>query len=174
MGWEPHAEQLAGEVTEPMSRWRPLVASTPRHVFVPHWWQWADPEGWTAREGEADEQRWMSAAYSDRTLITRLGPAHADHAQPGEHPSGRPTSSATQPGLVVQMYRHAGITDGADILDVGTGSGYGCVIVPGVQDSAGGGVMSLPVWRRDIPTWPPLKNVIERDSCHLCAISVTN
>lgn len=129
MDWEPHAGRLAGEVTDPMSRWRPLVASVPRHVFIPRWWQWADPGSWTACDGSADEQRWMKAAYCDRTLITRLGPAHADHALPGDHPSGRPTSSATQPGLVVQMYLHAGITDGADILDVGTGSGYGCALL---------------------------------------------
>lgn len=129
MDWETHAKQLSVEVTDPMSRWRPLVAATPRHVFVPRWWRWTGPEGWTACDGEADQQRWMNAAYSDRTLITRLGTAHADHAQPGDHPSGRPTSSATQPGLVVQMYRHAGITDAADILDVGTGSGYGCALL---------------------------------------------
>ncbi len=127
--WEPHAGRLTGEVTEPMSRWRPVVASTPRHVFVPRWWQWLDPGGWTVREGTADEPRWMAAAYSDRTLLTRLGVLHADHARPGDHPAGRPTSSATQPGLVVQMYRHAGITDGVDVLDVGTGSGYGCALL---------------------------------------------
>jgi protein-L-isoaspartate O-methyltransferase len=129
MEWEPHARWLAGEVTDPMSRWRPLVASTPRHIFVPNWWHWTDSAGWTACAGDADERRWLDAAYGDRTLITRLGTAHADHAKPGDHPSGRPTSSATQPGLVVQMYRHAGLTDDADILDVGTGSGYGCALL---------------------------------------------
>lgn len=129
MDWEPHAERLAGDVTDPVSRWRPLVASVPRHVFIPRWWQWSDPGGWTVCDGQTDEQRWMDVAYCDRTLITRLGPAHADHALPGDHPSGRPTSSATQPGLVLQMYRHAGITDRADILDVGTGSGYGCALL---------------------------------------------
>lgn len=129
MEWEPHAERLASEVTDPMSRWRPLVASMPRHVFVPRWWEWTDPGGWTACDGEADERHSVHAAYIDRTLITRLGTAHADHAEPGDHPSGRPTSSATQPGLVVEMYRHAGITDDVDILDIGTGSGYGCALL---------------------------------------------
>lgn len=127
--WEPRAGRLAGEVTDPMSRWRRLVASVPRHVFVPRWWAWADPDGWTARDGQTDEQLWADAAYSDRTLVTRLGAVHADHARPDSHPGGRPTSSATQPGLVVAMYRHAGITDDADVLDVGTGSGYGCALL---------------------------------------------
>jgi protein-L-isoaspartate O-methyltransferase len=33
------------------------------------------------------------------------------------------------PGLVVAMYRHATITDDSDVLDVGTGSGYGCALL---------------------------------------------
>jgi protein-L-isoaspartate O-methyltransferase len=128
-GWERHAEQLAAEVTDPVSRWRPLVASTPRHIFVPHWWQRDDPGGWTVHDGHADEQQWIAAAYSDRSLVTRVGTAHADEAAPGDHPAGRPTSSSTQPGLVVQMYQHAAITGTEDILDVGTGSGYGCALL---------------------------------------------
>src|SRR5215472_18830807 len=71
----------------------------------------------------------MRAAYSDRTLITQLGTLHADHARPGDRPDGRPTSSATQPGLVVAMCRHAGISDGSRVLDVGTGSGYGTALL---------------------------------------------
>jgi len=129
MDWESCAARLAAEVTDPMSRWRAAVTSVPRHVFVPRWWAWADPGGWTARDGEADAQQWVNAAYCDRTLITRLGTAHADHASPGSYAVGRPTSSATQPGLVVAMYRHAGLTDNVDVLDIGTGSGYGCALL---------------------------------------------
>jgi protein-L-isoaspartate O-methyltransferase len=98
-------------------------------VFVPRWWRRLDQDGWTLRDGQADPQRWLSAAYSDRTLVTRVGTTHADQARTGDHPRGWPTSSATQPGLVVQMYRHAGVADGVDILDVGTGSGYGCALL---------------------------------------------
>ncbi|MGH3156777.1 MAG: methyltransferase domain-containing protein [Streptosporangiaceae bacterium] len=54
---------------------------------------------------------------------------HADHAQPGRPYPGWPTSSSTGPGLVVAMYRHAHIFDGADVLDVGTGTGYGCALL---------------------------------------------
>ena len=127
--WKPEAARLAAEVAGPVSRWRGPVASTPRHLFVPRWWRYLDPDGWTLRDGSADERRWMRAAYSDRSLVTRIGAQHADHASPGDHPAGRPTSSSTMPGLVVRMYRHAQLGDGADILDVGTGSGYGCALV---------------------------------------------
>ncbi|WP_439679601.1 methyltransferase domain-containing protein [Embleya sp. MST-111070] len=38
------------------------------------------------------------------------------------------TSSSTLPTLVVNMYRHARLYEGADLLDVGTGSGYGTAL----------------------------------------------
>ncbi|MFI5063272.1 MAG: methyltransferase domain-containing protein [Streptosporangiales bacterium] len=129
MDWEPEAATLAAQVTDPASRWRGPVSSTPRHLFVPRWWRHLEPHGWTLRQGIADERRWMTAAYSDRSLVTRVGARHADHASPDDHPAGRPTSSSTMPGLVVRMYQHAQLGDGADILDVGTGSGYGCALL---------------------------------------------
>ncbi|MCO5994475.1 methyltransferase domain-containing protein [Actinoallomurus rhizosphaericola] len=124
MDWHSHAQRLAGEVTDPVSRWREPVAATPRHVFVPRWW-----ENRVLRNGPDNEAAWFEAAYSDRTLVTRLGPLHADAAEPDDRPEGLPTSSATLPSLMVRMYRHGRLFDGADILDVGTGSGYGCALL---------------------------------------------
>src|SRR5690606_41567004 len=49
----------------------------------------------------------------------------AGPAAPGQTRHGRPTSSATMPGLTVRMYEHALIAPGMRVLDVGTGSGYG-------------------------------------------------
>lgn len=137
MDWKPHADRLASEVSHPVSRWRPVVAAMPRHVFVPHWWAWSargDGPGadrWELRDGPADTGAWLEAAYRNGSLVTQVGPLHADHAGPGDRTSGLPTSSATLPGLVVQMLRHALITDGMDVLDVGTGSGYGCAVLAG-------------------------------------------
>jgi protein-L-isoaspartate O-methyltransferase len=133
--WKPHADRLAGEVTHPVSRWRPVVATVPRHVFVPRWWAWSAPgdgpgaDTWELRDGPADPGAWLETAYSNRSLVTRAGPLHADHATPGDRPAGLPTSSSTLPGLIVQMARHALITGGMDVLDVGTGSGYGCAVL---------------------------------------------
>ena len=119
--WESEAARLAAQVTASMSRWRGPVSSTPRHLFVPHWWRHLDLDGWTLRDGPADERRWIKAAYSDRSLVTSVGAQHADHASAGDHPTGRPTSSSTMPGLVVRMYQHAQLGDGADVLDVEIG-----------------------------------------------------
>jgi len=133
--WKSHADRLASEVTHPVSRWRPAVASVPRHLFVPRWWAWSEPgagfhfDVWELRDGPDDPGEWADAAYSDRWLVTRVGPSHADDAQAADRPSGLPTSAAIPPSLVVRMLRHARITDDADVLDVGTGSGYGCAVL---------------------------------------------
>jgi protein-L-isoaspartate O-methyltransferase len=134
VNWKPRAALLASEVTHLVSRWRPVVAAVPRHVFVPRWWAWAEPgrlwhDSWQLRDGSADVAKWLDTAYSDRSLVTQIGELHADHANPADRPIGRPTSSGTMPGLLVQMYRHAIIADGADVLDVGTGSGYGTALL---------------------------------------------
>lgn len=126
MDWKPHAQRLAEQVTDRVSRWREPIATTPRHLFVPRWW-----EHRTLRDGPSDERRWLRAAYSDDTLVTKLGALHADHARPGDHPAALPTSSSTLPSLVLRMYRHGRLFDGAQILDVGTGSGYGCALLAG-------------------------------------------
>lgn len=128
MDWQHHAAQLAGAVAHPSSRWHGPIAATPRHPFVPHWWRYLPASGWTRRDGAADPGRWCSAAYADRTLITRIGTHHADLADDGTHPTGLPTSSSTLPSLVVAMYRHALIQDTSDVLCV-TGTGYGTALL---------------------------------------------
>ena len=99
MDWKARADRLAAEVTHPASRWRPLVAAMPRHVFVPRWWAWSQRgpllwhDTWELRDGPADPPGWLDAAYSDKSLVTRVWPLHADHAGPADRPTGRPTSS---------------------------------------------------------------------------------
>ncbi|WP_233646833.1 methyltransferase domain-containing protein [Streptomyces sp. BSE6.1] len=126
MSWEAAAADLAARVTHRSSRWRMPVARTPRHVFVPAWWE-ADGDRWEVHEPLTEEQ-WFPAAYADRSLVTSVGGLHADRAKPDDHPVGRPTSSATLPSLVVAMFQHARIDDGDELLDVGTGSGYGTAL----------------------------------------------
>jgi len=121
--WEQHAAQLADQVTDPVSRWREPIASVPRHELVPRWWE-RDGEGtWILREGSSVPEVWMRMAYSDTSVITRVGALHADHAEPSDRTEGRPTSSATHPGLVVRMLRHGRLSEGMDLLDIGTGAG---------------------------------------------------
>ncbi|WP_317453673.1 methyltransferase domain-containing protein [Streptomyces sp. CBMA152] len=110
------------------------MAATPRHLFVPNWWT-RNGRAWALRQGATDEQVWLDAAYADRSLITRVGPLHADDAKPGDSPMGRPTISATLPSLVVRMYRYGQIGDRDDVLDLGLGTGYGtCVAAHRLSD----------------------------------------
>lgn len=128
MGWTGSAAELAAGITHPGSGWRAAIAATPRHLFVPRWWE-DGPQGWELRDGPSDEKAWMHAAYRDQTLVTSVDGLHADHAGAGDRPCGPPTSSSTLPSLVLRMYRHALLYPGAGILDVGTGSGYGCALL---------------------------------------------
>ncbi|MFE9608043.1 hypothetical protein [Streptomyces sp. NPDC006012] len=56
MDWKPYAQRLAAEVTPSVSRWRAAVATTPRHVFVPRWWEPAGGGVWALRDGPADKE----------------------------------------------------------------------------------------------------------------------
>jgi protein-L-isoaspartate O-methyltransferase len=127
MNWQPHAAALAARVTHASSRWRAPVAAVPRHQFVPRWWQ-RTPDGWTLHSGPDDPETWLATAYKNSSVITRVGPLHADEAEPDVHPEGLPTSSATLPSLLVRMFQHARLGDHDELLDVGTGSGYGTAL----------------------------------------------
>lgn len=128
MDWKPYAADLAAQVTHAGSRWRGPVAAVPRHLLVPRWFAYG-PFARQVVDGPTNEEAWAKAAYRDRTLVTQIGPLHADHAQPGDQPAGRPTSSSTLPSLTLGLFRHALINDGMDVLDVGTGSGYGAALL---------------------------------------------
>ncbi len=129
MEWQESAARLAGAVTRPGSRWRGPVAAVPRHLLVPRWFE-ASAGTWEFRDGHADERAWLEAAYSPaRSLVTRVGPVHADHAGGGEPVKGRPTSSATLPLLVVMMLQYACVQDDSEVVEIGTGSGYGTALL---------------------------------------------
>lgn len=123
--WTALARDLADTVTHPGSRWHPVIAATPRHLFVPAWWTRAD-DGWQLRRGP------LTDVYANTSLVTRVGPHHADHDYPPDGPPiGRSTSSSTLPSLLLTMYRHAQLAEGHDIADIGTGSGYGAALLAG-------------------------------------------
>ncbi|WAZ19000.1 protein-L-isoaspartate(D-aspartate) O-methyltransferase [Streptomyces cinnabarinus] len=127
MDWKPHAAALAAKVTHPESAWWGPIRQTPRHVLVERWFT-PDAQGWTAFHGPSDEGMWADAAYSDTTLVTRVGPVHADLAALGKPVTGLPTSSSTLPSLVVTMLEHGRLTAGVRLLDLATGSGYSAAL----------------------------------------------
>jgi protein-L-isoaspartate O-methyltransferase len=128
VGWQKHAERLADRAAGPDSGWHEPVSAIPRHRLVPRWW---DDEGgeWRWRDGPSDPEAWLAAGYADRSLVTSVAGTHADLVGPDAVASGLPTSSATLPGLVVRMLRHARVCPGSQVLDVGTGSGYSTALL---------------------------------------------
>jgi hypothetical protein len=97
MEWQPAALRLAREITDPVSRRRPVVASVPRHVLVPRWWGRDESAGWTVRDGPSAVSGWISAAYSDQRWLpgsaprtrTTAGEVITRQGSPPRHPPSR-------------------------------------------------------------------------------------
>ncbi|MEW2087258.1 methyltransferase domain-containing protein [Streptomyces sp. NPDC005283] len=100
------AALAAGRVSE----WSDAFATVPRHVFVPRFYL-QDAEGaWqTMAWGEPG---YLETVYSDAALTTQLD----DH--------GVPTSSSSQPSLMLSMLEALDIDEGHRVFELGTGTGY--------------------------------------------------
>ncbi|MBC3844519.1 methyltransferase domain-containing protein [Streptacidiphilus sp. 4-A2] len=132
MNWQEAAKRLADEVTAAAPQWHEAVSNTPRHHLIPHWWERvpnSPTEEWDLVSPSPLSEEHLSAVYRDETLVTRVGPDHADDAKPGERAKGSPTSSSTLPGLVVSMLHRLDLEPGKRTLDVGTGSGYSAALL---------------------------------------------
>ncbi|MFJ8386247.1 methyltransferase domain-containing protein [Streptomyces sp. NPDC094438] len=130
--WAEAATALADKVTANAPGWHSAVSATPRHLLVPQWWERipnSPLEEWERIAPEKRSKEHLEAAYSDKTLVTRVGPLHADHAQSDEKATGSPTSSSTLPGLIVSMLHRLDLKPGHKTLDVGFGSGYASALM---------------------------------------------
>ncbi|MFJ9553205.1 methyltransferase domain-containing protein [Nocardiopsis sp. NPDC101807] len=131
----PHSERRValaarladrGVLTDPA--WRRVVESVPRHAFLPDtvWSLDVDAGDGTLApvpRSHPDRSQW---AYDDVSVITQVddgAPALPDGR--GE----RATSSASQPSLVVAMLQALDATDGMDVLEIGTATGYNCALL---------------------------------------------
>lgn len=118
----------AGMVDDP--RWLTAVEEVPRHRFVPGFYLSGgglDEDGLTVWEpvtAGLDHERWLTAAYSDATLITQFDDRDPDWSAPRVRHGGVPTSSSTLPSLVLRMWGDAEVAEGHTVLEIGTGSGY--------------------------------------------------
>ncbi|PRX62257.1 hypothetical protein B0I32_113211 [Nonomuraea fuscirosea] len=84
--------------------WRRAVDAVPRELFLGDALYRDGAEGWApVRRSEMSRAEWLALAYSDRTWVTQVAGVMAGDAAPVPVPVERPTSSSTQPSLVVRM-----------------------------------------------------------------------
>ncbi|GAB3214144.1 methyltransferase domain-containing protein [Marinactinospora endophytica] len=101
------------------------VLTVHRDAFVPAT-VWAARDGWyepRPRDTDPEVQRWLG---EDVYLVTQVDDGRPD----GEDGRGRiPTSSLSQPSLVVRMLQELAVSPGDRVLEIGTGSGYNTALL---------------------------------------------
>ncbi|WP_131736945.1 ATP-grasp peptide maturase system methyltransferase [Actinomadura roseirufa] len=123
-----HLER-AGALRSPA--WRAAVESTPRHEFIPEFFQRTDTERgtmWEPVTRTAERGRWLELAYQDQTWVTQLD-RHVTPGQVSGPVTGEPTSSSTLPSLVVGMLENLDVGEDANVLEIGTGTGYSTALL---------------------------------------------
>jgi protein-L-isoaspartate(D-aspartate) O-methyltransferase len=109
-----------GALTDP--RWHQAIVAVPRHMFAPSraWAQQADEEDHVI-DAEKDPDEWLRQVYAPHTAIITQ---RDDGEIPAASSEGVPTSSLSEPVIVVEFLELLEIRDGNTVLEVGTGSGW--------------------------------------------------
>jgi protein-L-isoaspartate(D-aspartate) O-methyltransferase len=121
----PANEQMVDRLIAEGTLWSPSVIAafraTPRHHFVDRVFQHHRKTGWQeviTRDPGPEELRLV---YSDRALVTGLGPSSS--------PAAVPISSSSQPSLMAQMLEDLQPAAGQRVLEVGAGTGYNAALL---------------------------------------------
>ncbi|MGP4089115.1 methyltransferase domain-containing protein [Streptomyces sp. KR55] len=97
------------------SEWADAFASVPRHVFVPTFYTQTDNGSWLPVQW--GDPRYLDTVYSNNALTTQLD----------EH--GIPTSSSSEPVLMLAMLEALDVHDGDAVFELGTGTGYNAALL---------------------------------------------
>ncbi|MGH8792167.1 MAG: methyltransferase domain-containing protein [Stackebrandtia sp.] len=121
--WKPRARELAAAIAEQtdLSRaWRTAFEETPRHVFVPAYYD--DEDHLVDGSDEAMREQWLEAVYSDTSLVTQtIALPAVDLAWPA--------SSSTRPSLMARMLELLDVDTNVRILEIGAGTGYNAALL---------------------------------------------
>ena len=94
--------------------WRHAVSVVPRHRLVPEFYR-REPFGrW--RTVTRDSPDYLPGIYADQPLTTQLT-------------DGNPTSSSSQPGLMLPILEALEVGDATRVLEVATGTGYNAALL---------------------------------------------
>ncbi|MGY0061599.1 methyltransferase domain-containing protein [Streptomyces sp. LZ34] len=97
--------------------WRPDFEAVPRHQFIPR-------EVWKQESTcvPVAEAAWWDLVYTDEPIVTQL-----DDGRSGG--PGVATSSSSKPSLVARMLGALDVTDGHQVLELGTGTGWNAALL---------------------------------------------
>ncbi|MEV7023353.1 methyltransferase domain-containing protein [Kitasatospora sp. NPDC093558] len=95
-------------------RWVGAVEAVPRHLFVPAFHQQGSTGEW--ERISAGDTGYLDGVYADRALTTQL----TDTV---------PTSSSSEPDLMLTMLDALEVSPGHRVLEVGTGTGYNAALL---------------------------------------------
>lgn len=122
--WKEKAAALAESLTAQGKLWSPgwiaAVQETPRHVFVPYFYE-QDPSTGEWREVPSDSDG-LDRVYSNSGLYTKIGPDPVWGYDVG-------LSSTSTPSLMTRMLEMLDVRDGHRVLEIGTGTGYNAALL---------------------------------------------
>jgi protein-L-isoaspartate O-methyltransferase len=111
--------ELAGKIP---AGWADVIGAIERAPFIPaRVWVYDDHNEPQPLDRDIDPQRWWQVVYSDTAIMTQFD----NGATVWPDTTGyRPTSSASQPSLMLSMLAALDVHDGHRVLEIGTGTGY--------------------------------------------------
>jgi methyltransferase of ATP-grasp peptide maturase system len=110
--------------------WKRAAEAVPRHEFLRSGFfrrvEDAAPATWTPvlENGIG----WLEACYTDESLVTQIAGTIVPSDIRGQI-MREPTSSSTLPSLVMRMLEDLQVEEGAQVLEIGTGTGYSTAVL---------------------------------------------
>ncbi|WP_291408478.1 methyltransferase domain-containing protein [Actinophytocola sp.] len=120
LDWEVLLARLADELTAKgklsSPRWQAAFRATPRHVFVPDYFEQDSTGSWQQILVDGDDEA-LAKVYSNAGLFTDVDT------------DGRGVSSSSTPGLMTRMLELLDVRDDDRVLEIGTGTGYNTALL---------------------------------------------